>query len=869
MGRPKRKISTDSVEDEGDTDSEEEDLEPTVKNKVKRGQINKKSYEESEEEDEEENDYDEDDDDTDTENEEDDVKPPAKKVKGRPKLAKAFEESEDSADSDDEMNLSQRLKEKKVSPAKMNSPTVKTLKKGKGKKNVTSAKKKVKLDESEAIEELQDEFEADEPAAEKDNISLASETSSNKLPICEQCGLEFAKPGFKRHTMREHKFPCKTCDRKFVSKTKLVVHNKTHREKSIEDSDSECSRCGLSFSSMELKNVAEHKKVKHTFSCASCDKQFTSSDRLSTHQWSNHNSDLDPEFRCSHCDQTFSNEDGNIRIVELEHHIRTMHMVGCDKCGSSYLGEDTHLCSPEPSVMVEGKMLDEISEEYPGDQEPLEDESERESSLGTTCYKCGIEFDDKNVNRKHVKLPHPYDCSDCELHFMSEPRLRYHSIVCHNEEDQIKTDCSLCNEKFPEIIEYLEHWETLHKHACVKCDKKFISLMSLERHSDIVHPVVLCCSLCRMDFTGKPMDYADHKRTSHKFTCYTCDRSYIKGQHLSKHMEIDHDDDEIKCKLCGMSFGDFWQQLEAHLNEQHRFPCDKCDMKFLSKDGKEKHALDVHGVVKGLDLRCGQCHQEFSETATFREHFKVPHTSSCPQCELKFPSSESLATHVSIVHNKQERLVCDMCKKKFGSNEQNLYAEHIQTPHTHECETCESTFIKANKLKEHIEERHGRSKHFDDKYTCKLCGTVCTKNNDSKLSREALNKHNSIPHKFPCKSCSLRFTNKHKLEAHFVESHTNSGAKNNECSVCGTHISDPKVLRDHRKRPHNHPCRNAKCDKKFISESALEKHLQRKHKEFAAAKLAGGKVVFTCKLCDKVLNGIFSIVLCLICKGQG
>lgn len=189
--------------------------------------------------------------------------------------------------------------------------------------------------------------------------------------------------------------------------------------------------------------------------------------------------------------------------------------------------------------------------------------------------------------------------------------------------------------------------------------------------------------------------------------------------------------------------------------------------------------------------------------------------------------------------------MCEHCKKRFVAGEKKLFTEHVETPHTLECEQCECTFIKAIKLKEHVEEKHGRSKSFEDKYTCKLCGTICAKSNDSKLSREAFSKHTAIPHKFPCKSCNLRFPNKTKLEAHFLENHVNStGVKNQECSICGTHFNDPKVLKEHKKRPHNYPCRSKNCKKRFISESSLEKHLQRKHKEFAAAKLQGGKVSF-------------------------
>ena len=60
-----------------------------------------------------------------------------------------------------------------------------------------------------------------------------------------------------------------------------------------------------------------------------------------------------------------------------------------------------------------------------------------------------------------------------------------------------------------------------------------------------------------------------------------------------------HEDAEVKCRMCSKDFGDFWAQLDSHLTESHKWACDNCDMKFVGKEEKEKHALDAHGVVKG------------------------------------------------------------------------------------------------------------------------------------------------------------------------------------------------------------------------------------------------------------------------------
>eukprot|EP00092_Neocalanus_flemingeri_P085262 GFUD01107272.1.p1 GENE.GFUD01107272.1~~GFUD01107272.1.p1 ORF type:complete len:606 (-),score=136.33 GFUD01107272.1:8-1633(-) len=112
--------------------------------------------------------------------------------------------------------------------------------------------------------------------------------------------------------------------------------------------------------------------------------------------------------------------------------------------------------------------------------------------------------------------------------------------------------------------------------------------------------------------------------------------------------------------------------------------------------------------------------------------------------------------------------------------------------------------------------------------------------------------HCSLPHKFPCRNCDLRFTNKTKLDSHMQDSHDNTVSVNaNECPTCGSRFSDIHKLRDHKKEPHNFNCKDKKCKKKFVTEVNLEKHLQRKHKEFAQATFKDGQILFRCKLCSK------------------
>ncbi len=104
----------------------------------------------------------------------------------------------------------------------------------------------------------------------------------------------------------------------------------------------------------------------------------------------------------------------------------------------------------------------------------------------------------------------------------------------------------------------------------------------------------------------------------------------------------------------------------------------------------------------------------------------------------------------------EKKLACPQCGKQFGGNEKNLFREHVALPHEYACEECGQSFVKSGRLRDHIGEKHGKSRAMDEKFTCRLCGTVCNRKNDVRLSKDALDHHVSLPHKFPCRSCSFR-----------------------------------------------------------------------------------------------------------------
>ena len=59
----------------------------------------------------------------------------------------------------------------------------------------------------------------------------------------------------------------------------------------------------------------------------------------------------------------------------------------------------------------------------------------------------------------------------------------------------------------------------------------------------------------------------------------------------------------------------------------------------------------------------------------------------------------------------------------------------IRMKHKYKCDNCEMMFVKSGRLRDHIDELHGYSKSTDDKFTCKLCRTICNRKNEKELGK--------------------------------------------------------------------------------------------------------------------------------------
>ena len=211
--------------------------------------------------------------------------------------------------------------------------------------------------------------------------------------VCDICGQKFSwSYNLKAHQYLhtgEKSFECEHCGKKFARKDTLLVHKRTHDEKSetVAEKRFLCSECGKKFASnSKLKEHIRTHTNEKPFSCTFCDKKFSSGSSLTKH---NRLHTGEKPFECDVCGKKFT-ESGQ----------RTKHMVihtglkpfECDVCGKKFswpaqLNTHKKVCTGE-SPGLEANTRTHIVET------PFE------------CKECGKTFSEGSHLKAHTSQMH-------------------------------------------------------------------------------------------------------------------------------------------------------------------------------------------------------------------------------------------------------------------------------------------------------------------------------------------------------------------------------------------------------------------------------------------------------------------------------
>jgi len=381
--------------------------------------------------------------------------------------------------------------------------------------------------------------------------------------------------------------------------------------------------------------------------------------------------------------------------------------------------------------------------------------------------------------------------------------------------------------------------------------------------------------VCEVEGCGqrfnRPCRLESHMRSHNKerpFACPNegCHKSFPRKDHLQRHLKNSHEEpvrnfacDWEGCDKAFTSNGRLQRHRDIH---ESKFYCSghpPCKEAFRKQKTLDAHIQTAHLEAKAypctyVDAESGErCAHGYQTEASLRRHMEKVHENETK--ELHFcMSCIPPGTEFEIVQNAQGQLlnvpknplsfttiaelqehdreyhapVCEICGKGF-KDRQGLKA-HLQTVHTdpadqkqYLCPHCNKTFNKKSNCKAHIEQVHEKL----DKFVC---------------SSDAMHgsKHQDLMAWSGENACEKRFRTKSSLEQHIRTHHL--GLKNRKDTR--KLVKRQKLLPEpttlslltgagwEDSRPV--PCLFQDCQRRFIMDRDLKRHLKAEH-EFTDA----------------------------------
>ena len=637
----------------------------------------------------------------------------------------------------------------------------------------------------------------------------------------------------------------------------------------------------------------------------------------------------------------------------------------CDRCQLKFLTRKflNFHSKLKHGIMVKESREDKVCEvclrkvKYYSYKNHMKSHKEKKES----CKLCYRKFREKRALEAHLKAFHQdeatyltrdireedltFSCHSCELRFVSENSAKYHIRIEH-QVNKAKTQsgsptfkCYFCEEKFHHPNERKSHcWEAHGKKdqilsatqvRCMVCEK-VVSKSNLSQHKK---------------------SHLSMSTRFQKYKCEFCPGTVFRKISYKLHMRRLHNKKvktselSFKCKLCYIQFqsnGNLKTHLKTiHAKEVHfidreiteedlKFPCTKCADRFVSEDILKthirKHQNDEFEFLRDLSYdgndnsyKCLLCYSQFSNFSELKTHVTSYHKEEinfvkeqpqdddlihdCPECDLKFVSSNSMIYHRIKVHYSSDGTYCKLCDTTMKS--QNGTFLHTLHCHSKEleafneankerkqsCSRCYKKFLTEGSLDYHKRKEHSISKKSNKKtkpktvgeIKCGLCYKSFKKNiyrtqhvkniHTSAEEREYISNGYTGDLKFECETCELKFLTASLLQKHVHEKHqaktkTQTFKMLSFCNLCHFDLKRYSALEDHRRRVHTTTeeiatfnCEEVKysslkfdcsiCKKKLISKSALKYHRQYVHR---AKMMKDANQKISCEFCGKTFK---------------
>ncbi|XP_018615920.2 telomere zinc finger-associated protein [Scleropages formosus] len=307
---------------------------------------------------------------------------------------------------------------------------------------------------------------------------------------------------------------CPTCQKTFLSKYYLKVHNRRHTgEKPFE-----CSKCGKCYYRKE--NLLEHEarnclsRTEVVFSCNLCPMTFRRRLELRLHTVT-HTGEM--PNKCTSCSEQF------MQKKDLKIHLIKVH--GAPK---------PHACSLCPKCFLSRTEL------------RLHEASKHRGEKLFVCEECGHRASSRNGLQMHIKAIHrnerPFVCEFCKHAFTQKANLNMH-LRTHTGEKPFQ--CHLCGKTFRTQASLDKHHRTHtgeRPFRCEYCDQRFTEKGPLLRHVASKHQEGRphYCHICSKTFKAieQLRVHVRRHKGMRKFECTECGYKFTRQAHLRRHSQI-------------------------------------------------------------------------------------------------------------------------------------------------------------------------------------------------------------------------------------------------------------------------------------------------------------------------------------------
>ncbi|XP_045504994.1 zinc finger protein 208-like [Colias croceus] len=617
-------------------------------------------------------------------------------------------------------------------------------------------------------------------------------------------------------------FVCPICNKSLVKKASYFLHLKAH-----------------------FFPVATVKKNEPTspnnFSCRFCSTKYPSQEALIAHL-ATHMSNTeavedvgDEESRASTLDDSASAHS------EYNSSIRS-GPYKCEICGKEFKYKkalSTHAARHAEDVNVKTEPPDRdtselLSQSMNYDQSNQSDSESSHGEEDNTCDICERQFSYKRLLIQHKRTKHnmtsgtkraKINLKDCAVRcLICDLEMKVSAIYEHNQK-HISANIKPRN-----------------MYTCMECEQQFKSCSGLASHIKLVHRLHM-------------------KQQAPKITAPTPDLADFCEVVVTKAEPLDY----------VQSHSDFGEASAG--TAPGVFTCPTCNKVMPTLISLKRHMNWHTNVGNNIEkkLECFVCKETFRFNCHYKLHMREhyhdtnldPIHLTCPICNRKSKHLRAAQAHMN--YHKQTRFQnkdyeCAICKRVFQYRK--VYLSHMAI-HFKRGESANNTII-GSELPNTADKTV-----FDGSHTCSMCGKVC----DSEASLKChMSWHKSKTLLFgarhECEICTLRFTNKRRLELHF-RTHFEDDNGPFKCHICGKGFIAEDYYRRHVKG-HNFDHQSHKkrieklrkdkvkcpiCTRYYPDLVKLIRHLRRTHPESKMIKDdpdAPPPMYYPCKLCAKV-----------------